>query len=180
MWTSNLCGQTKYFGSHCTSLCTQRSACTASLCINVPEKLQLWNLTHMQVVYSLLSWQLLYVLPSYVRATSSEADRSLTTPWLMWTWAKHKQYNHKTSSPSLLQETHLRTRCVLQLLQNVHLQAGVDTSGHFTGMVTDSLQVLSVTLIFLPYFGHTGETEGLNKADAGKCFALEWQAKGWL
>lgn len=38
-------------------------------CLAFPEKVQLWNLSHMQVVYSLLSWQLLYVLPSYVRAT---------------------------------------------------------------------------------------------------------------
>lgn len=38
-------------------------------CLAFPEKVQLWNLSHMQVVYYLLSWQLLYDLPSYVRAT---------------------------------------------------------------------------------------------------------------
>lgn len=58
-------GQTKYFGSRCTSLHTAISL----HCLAFPEKVQLWNLSHMQVVYSLLSWQLLYVLPSYVRAT---------------------------------------------------------------------------------------------------------------
>lgn len=132
-------------------------------CLTFPEKVQLWNLSHMQVVYSLLSWQLLYLLPSYVRATFSEADSSLG-------WCELEQNINSTTTRQVLQAYYRKLIWELAVSYSCYTACiyRLDTLKVYHWFAPGAFSNSD----FLPYFGHTGETEGLNKADAGKCFAL--------